>query len=148
MPSLECKNSVSNITNENNSFSTTVPGHWENNSTKKTFDELNKLLELRSQNGIDLHVEEVRKKGLTVINDYPLSSIGTFKEQILEELKKAKYNDLVDLVYRFQLTYDEIIDILDLKYIPTKRIAFSLKPNIYQISDITNTLKNILSDNV
>ena len=30
-----------------------------------------------------------------------------------------------------QLTYDEIIDILDMKFIPTKRIGYSLKPNIY-----------------
>ena len=54
-----------------------------------------------------------------------------FKDEILEEIKKVKYNDLEDLVYRFQLPYDEIIDILDLKYIPTKRIGYSLKPNIY-----------------
>ena len=47
-----------------------------------------------------------------------------------------------------QLTYDEIIDILDLKYIPTKRIGYSLKPIIYPISDINETLKNILPDNV
>ena len=44
-----------------------------------------------------------------------------FKDEIFEELKKAKYNDLEDLVYRFQLTYDEIIDILDLKYISYKK---------------------------
>ena len=60
--SFECTNSLFNITNENNSFSITMPSDWENNSTKKTIDELNKLLELRSQNGIDLHVEQVRKK--------------------------------------------------------------------------------------
>ena len=48
------------------------------------------------------------------------------------------------MVHRFQFSYDEILDILDLKYIPTKRIGFSLKPNINQISDINNTLKNIL----
>ena len=52
------------------------------------------------------------------------------------------------LFYTMQLTYDEIIDILDLKYIPTKRIGYSLKPNIYQISDINKTLKNLLPDNV
>ena len=40
---------------------------------------------------------------------------------MLEELKNAEYNDLEDMVYRFQLTYDETIDILDLKYVPTKR---------------------------
>ena len=47
-----------------------------------------------------------------------------------------------------QLTYDEVIDILDLKYMPTKRIGYSLNPNIYQITDINNTSKNILTDNV
>ena len=47
-----------------------------------------------------------------------------------------------------QLTYDEFIDILDLKYISTKRIGYSIKPNIYQMSDINNTLKNILPNNV
>ena len=40
-----------------------------------------------------------------------------------------------------QLTYDEIIDILDLKYIPTKRIGYSLELIIYQITDINITLK-------
>ena len=70
------------------------------------------------------------------------------KKQIHEEVKKAKYNDLEDLVYRMQLTFVEVRDNLDLKYIATKRIGHSLKPDIYQISDINNTLKNILPDNV
>ena len=60
--SFECTISVFNNTNENNSFSLTIPGHWENISTKKTVAELNILLELRSQNGIDLHVEQVKKR--------------------------------------------------------------------------------------
>ena len=47
------------ITNESNSFSTTVPGHWNSKSAEKTIDELNKLLDLRSQHDIDLHVEQV-----------------------------------------------------------------------------------------
>ena len=47
-----------------------------------------------------------------------------------------------------RLSYDEIIDILNFKYVSTKRIGYSLKPNIYQISDINDTLKNILPDNV
>ena len=149
--SFECTNSVFNITNENNSFLITIPGHWENIFTKRNIDELNKLLELRSQNGIELHVQEARKRGYQTIvgdNEYILSEFFTFKEEIIEDLKKAKYNDLEDLVYRLQLTYDEIIQILEPKYIPTKRIGCSLKPNIYQISDINNTLKNILPDNV
>ena len=146
--SFECTNSVFNITHENNSFSIIIPGHYQNESDEKTIDQLNKLLELRSENGIELHIEQVRKKGLILINDYSLSSLGTFKEEIFEELKKAKYNDLEDLVYRFRLTYDEIIDILDLKYIPTKKTGYSIQPNIYNVVDLNKTLKNILPNNV
>ena len=118
--SFECTNSVFNITNGNNSFSIIIPGHYQSESAEKTIDELKKFLELRSENGIDLHVNHVRKKGIILIKSYSLSSLGMFKDEIFEELKNVKYNDLEDLVYRFQITYDEIIDILDLKYIPTK----------------------------
>ena len=47
-----------------------------------------------------------------------------------------------------QLTYDEIIDVLYLKYISTKRIGYSLDPGIYEIVDLNNTLNHILPDNV
>ena len=60
--SFECTISVFNTTNENNSFSIIVPGHYETESAEKTIDEINELLELMSQNGIELHVEQVRKK--------------------------------------------------------------------------------------
>ena len=71
-----------------------------------------------------------------------------FKDEILEELKIVKYNDLEDLVYRFKLTYDEIMYILYFKYIPTKRTGYSIEPNIYNVVDLNKTLKNILPDNV
>ena len=70
------------------------------------------------------------------------------KNEILEELRNVKYNDLEDLVYRMQLTYDEIIDILDLKNNPTKRTGYSLNPGIYEVVDLNNTLKYILPDNM
>ena len=47
-----------------------------------------------------------------------------------------------------QLTYDEIIDVKDLNYIPTKRTGYSLNPGVYEIVDLNNTLKHILPDNV
>ena len=56
--------------------------------------------------------------------------------------------DLEDLVYRMQLIYDEIIDVLNLKYIPTKRMGFSIELNIYNVVDLNNTFRNILRDNV
>ena len=47
-----------------------------------------------------------------------------------------------------RLSYDEIMYILDLKYIPTKRTGYSLYPGIYEVIDLNNTLKHILPDNV
>ena len=61
--SFQARNSVFNITNENKSFSITIPGHWNSQSAEKFIDELKKLSELRCQNDIDLQVERARKKG-------------------------------------------------------------------------------------
>ena len=57
---FDCTNSVFKITNENNSFSIIIPGHYETEFAEKTIDDLNKLLELKS---LELHVEEFRKRG-------------------------------------------------------------------------------------
>ena len=59
--SLECTNSVFNITNGNTSFSIIIPGHYQNKSDEKTSNCLNKLLELKS---LESHVEVVRIKGI------------------------------------------------------------------------------------
>ena len=146
--SFECTNSVFNITNENNSFSKIIPGHYQNKSDEKTIDDLNKLLELKS---LELHVQEVKKRGNKIKiadKEYKLSDSDNQKYEILQELKNIKYNDLEDLVYRMRLSYDEIMDILDLKYISTKRKGYSLDPGIYEVADLNNTLKHILPDNV
>ena len=110
--------------------------------------DLNKLLELKS---LELHVEEVRKRGNKIKigdNEYQVSDFDTQKTEILEELRNVKYNDLEDLVYRMRLSYDEIINILDLNYIPAKRTGYSLNPGIYEVIDLNNTLKYILPDKV
>ena len=146
--SFECTISVFNITNENNSFPIILPGHYQTEVAGKTIDDLKNLLELKS---LELHVEEVRKRGnkiKTGDNDYKLSDFDTQKNEILEELGNVKYNDLKDLVFRMRLTYDEIMDILDLKYIPTKRTGYSLNPGSYEVVDLNNTLNYILPDNV
>ena len=146
--SFECTNSVFNITNENNSFSIIIPGHYQTKFAEKIIDDLNKLLELKS---LELHVEEVKKRGNKIkIGDkeYKLSDFDNQKYEIIEELKKIGYNDLKDLVYRMRLSYDEIMNILDLKYIPTKRTGYSLNPGFYEVVDLNNTLKYILPNNV
>ena len=144
--SFECTNSVFNITDENNSFSKIIPGQYQNKTDEKTINDLNKLLELKS---LELHVEEVKKRGnkiKTEYKEYKISDFDDQKNEIIEELKNAKYNDLEDLVYRMRLSYDEIMDILDLNYIPTKRTGYSLNPGIYEVVDLNNTLKYILPD--
>ena len=100
---------------------------------------------------LDLYVKEVRKRGNQIKkgnNEYKLSDFDTQQDVLHEEIKNVKYNDLEDLVCRFQLTYGELIDTLDLKCIPTKRTSYSLDPGIDEVLDLNNTLKYILPDNV
>ena len=47
-----------------------------------------------------------------------------------------------------RLSFDEIMDTLDLKYIPTKRTGYSLYPGSYEVVDLNNSLKHIVTDNV
>ena len=89
--SFECTNSVFNITNENNSFSIIIPGHYENKSDEITIERLNILLERRSEDGIELHIQEVEHRGQLISlggKEYKLSDLGNQKEEILEKLKK------------------------------------------------------------
>ena len=147
LSSLECTNSVFNITNENISFSIIIPCHYQTEFAEKMINDLNKLLELKS---LELHAEDRKRGNRVKVGDkkYRVSDFDNKKNEILEELKNVKYNDLKDSVYRMQLTYDEFMDILDLKYIPTKRTGYSLSPGIYEVFDLNNTLKQILPDNV
>ena len=87
---FEATNFISTLTNENNSFPITIPGHWNSELGEKTFDELYRLLEFRSQNDIDIYVEQVGKKAIVLINDYCLSNRDTFKSEKLVNIKKWK----------------------------------------------------------
>ena len=92
-----------------------IKGHWQTESDEKTIDDLKKIIVLGS---LELHVKEVRRRGNQIKigdNENKLTDYDRQKNEILEELKFAKYNDIEDLAYRLKLTYEEIIDILDLK---------------------------------
>ena len=148
MSSFEWTNSVFNITNENNSFSIIIPGHYKTEFAEKVINDLNELYDLKSR---ELHVKEVREKGnkiKTGDKEYKLSDLDNQKNEIHEELKNVKYKDLKDMIYRLQLTFNEIIDILDLEYIHTKRTGYSFNPGVYEVVDLNNTLNYILPDNV
>ena len=151
MTCFECTYSVFNITNGNNSFSISIPCRWStpNHLPEGIIDKLRDLLTLKSENDIDLHVEEVRKRGSqTKIGDkeYKLSDFDTCKDGILGELKRVKYHDLEDMVDRMQLTYNENMYVLDIKYFQSEKIGYTLPPGIYEVSVINRTLKPFLPD--
>ena len=147
--SFEATNSVYNITDENNSFSIITPGHWSSQNSEEIVDERNNLLDLRSKNDLDLHIKEVNKRGNIIILDgqeYIYYNLN--KYDFIELLKKNKYKDLEDMVFRFELTYNEIVDILDIKYIPTSTKGYTLPCGIYEIRDINFMIQSLLPNDV
>ena len=68
------------------------------------------------------------------------------KKCLLEELRGASYHDLEYLVYRMELTFDESMDKLDIKYFPSERKGYTLQPAIYQIGDNNETLEYLSPD--
>ena len=52
------------------------------------------------------------------------------------------------MVSRMELTYGEIEKKLDVKYIPTSLTGHTLPPGIYELSDISLTLKSLFPDEV
>ena len=81
--SFECTNSVFNITNENNSFSITTPGHWNSESAEKTVENLRELLALDKKD-LSLHIAEVREKSRKIYlgeDGYDLSDLNKSLEE-------------------------------------------------------------------
>ena len=77
----------------------------------ETNHQLQKLVALRSQNDIELRVEEFRKRRNQIkIGDIDciISDFDTHKNEIIEELKNLDENNLEDMVFRMELTYKEI----------------------------------------
>ena len=96
-------------------------------------------------------LKKLKKRGNQIKkgdNEYKLSDPSTRKNEINENLKNVEYKDLEDMVFRMELTYSEIEKIIDLKYIATSTIGYTLQPVIYESSDINLMVKNLLPDEV
>ena len=50
------------------------------------------------------------------------------------------------MVNRMQLKYNEIMDVLDIKYFPSDRTGYTLPPGIYHVGEINKTLQYFLHD--
>ena len=61
--SLEATKSLFNITNEYNSFPNTIPSHWYSRGGEDTMKRQRELKLLRAQNDIELHVQDIKKRG-------------------------------------------------------------------------------------
>ena len=55
-----------------------------------------------------------------------------------------KYRDLVDMVHRLQLTFDEIVDILNINYVAGSTKGYTLLPGVNKNIDINFMLKSLL----
>ena len=103
MTSFEATNSAFNINNENNSFSFSTPGPSRDDA--ENLPKIQKSLELKSQNDIELHVQSVREKGnqrQVGDNEFKLTDLDTHKNQEIDELKNVEYIDLEDIVFRME----------------------------------------------
>ena len=96
------------------------------------------------KNDSELQAKEVEKRGLNLLltpssvrvayhKRFFVSKSGYSKEWNKKVSKIGDYNDLEDMVYRRKLPFDEITDILDMKYVPSRRICFTPPPGIYEI---------------
>ena len=90
--SIECTNSVFNINNENNSFSITIPGHWNSESAKKPVEKLKKLLEIDKKD-LSFYIAAVREKNRKIYlgeDEYDLSDLDNnlLRNEIFEKSKK------------------------------------------------------------
>ena len=96
-------------------------------------------------------LRKVKKRGTRIKREncgYNSAGFDNFKSEILSELKRVKYRDLEDMVYRLHLTYDEIVVIFYVKYIAGSNIGYILPPGLKEIIDIILTLKTFLPRDV
>ena len=148
---FELKNSFSNITDENKNFSISTPGYWTPEDGEELINKLINMLELRSENDIELQVKEAEKSGTrieTQISGHNSACFDHFNSEILSEIKKVEYKDLEVMIYTLQLTFNEFVDILDVKYFVGSTLRYTLPLRLYEISDINLILRFLLPGNV
>ena len=63
---FQATKSVFVITDENNSFSISTPGHWSSEKGEELINILKRLMKDRSKIDMKYHVEEVRKRGTQI----------------------------------------------------------------------------------
>ena len=116
--SFEATNTVFNITDKNTRFSISSPNYWIPVGGEELLNKLKKVLEVRSQNDIVLHGKIFEKRGTRIEignSGYNLAGFDHYKSETLVELGRLIFRDLYNTVYIRELTYDDFLDVLDVK---------------------------------
>ena len=116
--SFEATNSVFNITDKNTIFSISSPSYWIPVGGEELLNKLRKVLEVRSQNDIVLHGKDFEKRGTRIEignSGYNLAGFDHYKSETLVELGRLIFKDLYNTVYIKELTYDDFLDVSDVK---------------------------------
>ena len=148
--SFEASNSVFNKTDENNSLSFSSLSFWTAEDGEELINKLNKFLQPKSENDIEKHVKEVEKRGTRIEienSGYTLAGFDYFKSEQLAELRRVRYKELEDMIYKMELTYDEILDMLDIKNYAGSTNGYTITPRMNEISDNNLMIKSSLPNN-
>ena len=140
-----------NITFENNSFSINTQDRWTSEDDEETIDKLIKLLALRSQNDVEHHGKEVEKSGtrFEIENQmFSLAGFDHFNSEIFSEIRRVRYKRIQELIYIMELTFDEIVDILDMKTFAGSIIGYTLPSGVNEIFDLNLILHSLLPNEV
>ena len=79
---------------------------------------------------------------------YNLAGFDHFKKELLAELKKVKDHDLEGLVYWMELTYDKILDVIDIKHTSATSIGYTIASGKNEISDRNMMVKSLPTSGV
>ena len=123
--SFTATNSIFNTTDEKR-FSFTKPEYWFSRGGEDTINKMQKVLELRHQNDLALHVEEFEERTLIIINAFSLAYVVTEKNEIIDDLNLKKCISLEVMLFRMEFVNSEIECILDMNYIAISSIGYTL----------------------
>ena len=71
-----------------------------------------------------------------------------FENETLAELERVKYKYLEDMIYKMELTYDEVVDIPDKNHIAASTIEHTPPPKLHKFGDFNLMLKSLLTNEV
>ena len=106
MTSFEATNSVFIITDKKTSFSISSLNYWVLVGGEELINNPKNLLEVRSQNGIELHGKDFEERGTRIEignGGYKLAGYDHCKSETLVELGRLNFKDLYNMVYRKKL---------------------------------------------